>query len=221
MDTDFAIEVKNLTRDFGDFRAVDDLSFQVRRGEVFGFLGPNGAGKSTTIHMLTGLVQPTSGSGRVAGLDLAREARQIKRHIGYMSQSFSLYEDLTVEENLLFWRYLGLSPSRTRERAQELLSLMDLLERRRDLTRHLAKGLRQRLALASAIIHEPAILFLDEPTSGVDPVSRRKFWDLIYDMADAGVTTLVTSHYLVRMSSATSWPSCIKAPDSADPDSRP
>ena len=197
MDTDFAIEVQNLTRDFGNFRAVDDLSFQVRRGEIFGFLGPNGAGKSTTIHMLTGLLLPTSGSGRVAGLDLTREAKQIKRHIGYMSQRFSLYEDLTVEENLFFFGGIyGLSPSRTRQRAQELLSLMDLSERRRDLTRHLAKGLRQRLALASAIIHEPSILFLDEPTSGVDPVSRRKFWDLIYDMADAGVTTLVTSHYL-------------------------
>jgi ABC-2 type transport system ATP-binding protein len=133
----------------------------------------------------------------VAGLDLAREAKQIKRHIGYMSQRFSLYEDLTVEENLLFFGGIyGLSPTRARERAQELLGRMDLSERRRDLTRHLAKGLRQRLALASAIIHEPAILFLDEPTSGVDPVSRRKFWDLIYDMADAGVTTLVTSHYL-------------------------
>jgi ABC-2 type transport system ATP-binding protein len=197
MDSDFAIEVEHLTRDFGDFRAVDDLSFQVRRGEVFGFLGPNGAGKSTTIHLLTGLLQPTSGSGRVAGLDLGREAKRIKRQIGYMSQSFSLYEDLTVEENLLFFGGIyGLSPGRTRERAQELLSRMDLLERRRDLTRHLAKGLRQRLALASAILHEPAILFLDEPTSGVDPVSRRKFWDLIYNLADTGVTTLVTSHYL-------------------------
>jgi ABC-2 type transport system ATP-binding protein len=197
MGTDFAIEVKNLTRDFGDFRAVDDLSFQVRRGEIFGFLGPNGAGKSTTIHLLTGLLQPTSGSGQVAGLDLARDATRIKRQIGYMSQRFSLYEDLTVEENLRFFGGIyGLSPARSRKRAQELLSLMDLWERRRDLTRHLAKGLRQRLALASAIIHEPAILFLDEPTSGVDPVSRRNFWDLIYDMADAGVTTLVTSHYL-------------------------
>jgi len=197
MDSDFAIEVEHLTRDFGDFRAVDDLSFQVRRGEVFGFLGPNGAGKSTTIHLLTGLLQPTAGSGRVAGLDLEREAKRIKRQIGYMSQRFSLYEDLTVEENLLFFGGIyGLSPSRTKERAQELLSLMDLLERRRDLTRHLAKGLRQRLALASAILHEPAILFLDEPTSGVDPVSRRKFWDLIYNLADTGVTTLVTSHYL-------------------------
>jgi ABC-2 type transport system ATP-binding protein len=197
MDNDFAIEVKNLTRDFGDFRAVDDLSFQVRRGEVFGFLGPNGAGKSTTIHLLTGLLRPTSGSGRVAGLDLARQAKQIKRQIGYMSQRFSLYEDLTVEENLLFFGGIyGLSPARAKERAQELLDRMDLLERRRDLTRHLAKGLLQRLALASAIIHEPGILFLDEPTSGVDPVSRRKFWDLIYDMADTGVTTLVTSHYL-------------------------
>jgi ABC-2 type transport system ATP-binding protein len=197
MESDFAIEVEHLTRDFGDFRAVEDLSFQVRRGEVFGFLGPNGAGKSTTIQLLTGLLQPTSGSGRVAGLDLGRQAKQIKRQIGYMSQRFSLYEDLTVEENLLFFGGIyGMSPARTRERAQELLGRMDLLERRRDLTRHLAKGLRQRLALASAILHEPAILFLDEPTSGVDPVSRRKFWDLIYDMADTGVTTLVTSHYL-------------------------
>ena len=179
------------------FRAVDEISFQVRRGEIFGFLGPNGAGKSTTIHMLTGLLRPTAGSGRVAGLDLVREAKQIKKQIGFMSQRFSLYEDLTVEENLSFFGGIyGLSPSSTRQRAQELLSRMDLSERRRDLTRHLAKGLRQRLALASAIIHEPAILFLDEPTSGVDPVSRRKFWDLIYDMADTGVTTLVTSHYL-------------------------
>jgi ABC-2 type transport system ATP-binding protein len=197
MDTDFAIEVKNLSCHFGDFPAVDDLSFQVRRGEIFGFLGPNGAGKSTTIHMLTGLLYPTAGSGQVAGLDLVRQVKQIKRQIGYMSQRFSLYEDLTVEENLLFFGGIyGLSPARSRERARELLNRMDLSERRRDLTRHLAKGLRQRLALASAILHEPAILFLDEPTSGVDPVSRRKFWDLIYDMADAGVTTLVTSHYL-------------------------
>lgn len=149
------------------------------------------------IHLLTGLLHPTSGTGKVAGFDLTRQAKQIKRHIGYMSQRFSLYEDLTVEENLLFFGGIyGLPPSRSRERARELLNLMDLSERRRDLTRHLAKGLRQRLALASAIIHEPDILFLDEPTSGVDPESRRKFWDLIYDMADAGVTTLVTSHYL-------------------------
>jgi ABC-2 type transport system ATP-binding protein len=197
MDTEVAIEVKHLTRDFGDFRAVDDLSFQVRRGEIYGFLGPNGAGKSTTMHMLTGLLRPTSGAGQVAGLDLARDAKRIKRQIGYMSQRFSLYEDLTVEENLFFFGGIyGLSPARVKERAGELLSRMDLMERRRDLTRHLAKGLRQRLALASAIIHDPPILFLDEPTSGVDPVSRRKFWDLIYDMADAGVTTLVTSHYL-------------------------
>jgi len=197
MDSGFAIEVKNLTRDFGDFRAVDDLSFKVRRGEVFGFLGPNGAGKSTMIQLLTGLLYPTSGTGKVAGLDLVRQARQIKRQIGYMSQRFSLYEDLTVEENLRFFGGIyGLSPASSRERARELLNRMDLSERRRDLTRHLAKGLRQRLALASAILHDPAILFLDEPTSGVDPVSRRKFWDLIYDMADAGVTTLVTSHYL-------------------------
>ena len=191
------IEIRNLSKWYGATMAIQNLNFNVKRGEVVGFLGPNGAGKSTMIHLLTGLLHPTAGSGQVAGLDLTRQAKQIKRQIGYMSQRFSLYEDLTVEENLLFFGGIyGLSPARSRERARELLSRMDLSERRRDLTRHLAKGLRQRLALASAIIHEPAILFLDEPTSGVDPVSRRKFWDLIYDMADAGVTTLVTSHYL-------------------------
>ncbi len=192
-----AIIVKDLTRDFGSFRAVDRISFTVERGEIFGFLGPNGAGKSTTIRMLNGLLLPTAGEGRVAGLDVVRESDRIKEQIGYMSQRFSLYEDLTAEENLSFFGGIyGLSEERLAERIEEVLTLVGLEDRRRELTRNLALGLRQRLALASAVLHEPPILFLDEPTSGVDPISRRKFWDLIYAMAEAGVTILVTTHYL-------------------------
>ncbi len=179
-----AISVNNLSRQFGDFKAVDRVSFEVNRGEIFGFLGPNGAGKSTTIRMLTGLLLPTSGEGRVGGFDIIRENDRIKQTIGYMSQRFSLYEDLTAEENLNFFGGVyGLPAARLRERLTEVLRLVGLSDRRRQLTRTLALGLKQRLALASAIIHEPAILFLDEATSGVDPISRRNFWDLIYDMA--------------------------------------
>jgi ABC-2 type transport system ATP-binding protein len=192
-----AIAVRNLTRDFGDFRAVDRITFQVNRGEIFGFLGPNGAGKSTTIRMLTGHLLPTGGEGQVAGLDIVRDSRKIKQQIGYMSQRFSLYEDLTVEENLTFFGGVyGLSRARLRERTEELLELVGLSERRRELASHLALGLRQRLGLASAVLHEPSILFLDEPTSGVDPISRRNFWDLIYALAERQVTVLVTTHYL-------------------------
>jgi ABC-2 type transport system ATP-binding protein len=192
-----AIEVQDLTKDFGTFRAVDHVSFAVERGEIFGFLGPNGAGKSTTIRMLNGLLLPTSGAGRVAGLDITRESEQIKQQIGYMSQRFSLYEDLTAEENLTFFGGVyGLAPERLEERVGETLEMVGLLPRRRELTRNLALGLRQRLALASAILHEPPILFLDEPTSGVDPISRRNFWDLIYGLAEHGVTILVTTHYM-------------------------
>ena len=192
-----ALEVKNLTRDFGKFRAVDNVSFTVARGEIFGFLGPNGAGKSTTIRMLNGLLLPSAGEGWVDGLHIVRDQNQIKARIGYMSQRFSLYEDLTAEENLSFFGGVyGLPPDRLQERLDEVLALVDLTPRRRDLTRDLALGLRQRLALASAVLHEPSILFLDEPTSGVDPISRRNFWDLIYAMADQGVTVLVTTHYL-------------------------
>jgi ABC-2 type transport system ATP-binding protein len=192
-----AIEVKDLTRDFGKFRAVDHVSFTVARGEIFGFLGPNGAGKSTTIRMLNGLLLPTAGEGWVDGLDIVRDHDRIKARIGYMSQRFSLYEDLTAEENLTFFGGIyGLPPARLAERLEEVLNLVDLAPRRRDLTRDLALGFRQRLALASAVLHEPSILFLDEPTSGVDPISRRNFWDLIYAMADQGVTVLVTTHYL-------------------------
>jgi ABC-2 type transport system ATP-binding protein len=197
MTADNAIEVTNLTRDFNGFRAVNRVSFTVRRGEIFGFLGPNGAGKSTTMRMLNGLLLPTSGEGRVAGYDIIRESHRIKQDVGYMSQRFSLYEDLTAEENLHFFGGVyGLSNSRLQERIAEVLSLVGLTDRRRDLTRTLALGLRQRLALASAMLHEPSLLFLDEPTSGVDPISRRNFWDLIYAMADRGVTVLVTTHYM-------------------------
>ncbi|MCA1990396.1 MAG: ABC transporter ATP-binding protein [Desulfarculus sp.] len=192
-----AIVVEGLTRDFGKFRAVDQVSFRVRRGEIFGFLGPNGAGKSTTIRMLCGLLLPSGGRGSVAGLDVVAENKRIKQVIGYMSQRFSLYDDLTVQENLSFFGGVyGLSPSRVAQRSEEVLHLVGLSDRRHDLTGTLAGGLRQRLALASAILHQPEILFLDEPTSGVDPNSRRNFWDIIGDMAAQGVTILVTTHYL-------------------------
>jgi ABC-2 type transport system ATP-binding protein len=197
MENEKAIVVKNLTKVFGVFTAVDGISFEVHRGEIFGFLGPNGAGKSTTIRMLNGLLLPTAGEGTVAGFDIIREQDQIKQHLGYMSQRFSLYEDLTAEENLNFFGGVyGLSASRVKERSQEVLSLVGLWERRRELTRLLPLGLKQRLALASAVLHEPPILFLDEATSGVDPISRRTFWDLIYAMAEKGVTILVTTHYM-------------------------
>jgi ABC-2 type transport system ATP-binding protein len=197
MQTDKAIVVKNLSRHFGDFKAVDDISFEVNRGEIFGFLGPNGAGKSTTIRMLNGLLLPTSGEGRVGGFDIIRQNEQIKSHIGYMSQRFSLYEDLTAAENLdFFGGVYGLSASRLKARITEVLTLVGLEERRGELTRNLPLGLKQRLALASAIIHQPPILFLDEATSGVDPISRRNFWDLIYAMAEEGRTILVTTHYM-------------------------
>jgi ABC-2 type transport system ATP-binding protein len=197
MPNDKAIIVKNLSRHFGDFKAVDNISFEVDRGEIFGFLGPNGAGKSTTIRMLNGLLLPTRGEGWVGGFDIIRETAQIKNHIGYMSQRFSLYEDLTAEENLTFFGGVyGLPPGRLKERITEVLIQVGLEDRRRALTRNLPLGLKQRLALASAIIHEPSILFLDEATSGVDPISRRNFWDLIYAMAQEGRTILVTTHYM-------------------------
>jgi ABC-2 type transport system ATP-binding protein len=197
MATEKAIVVSNLTKEFGTFRAVDNISFEVEKGEIFGFLGPNGAGKSTTIRMLNGLLLPTSGEGWVGGFDIVRQSEEIKQSIGYMSQRFSLYEDLTAEENLTFFGGIyGLSTRRLKERSHEVLGLVGLSERRTELTRNLALGLRQRLALASAILHEPPILFLDEPTSGVDPISRRNFWDLIYGMAERGITILVTTHYM-------------------------
>jgi ABC-2 type transport system ATP-binding protein len=189
--------VQELTRRFGAFTAVDKVSFEVPRGEVFGFLGPNGAGKTTTIKMLTGLLKPTSGSGRVAGFDLLRDTEEIKRRIGYMSQQFSLYGDLTVEENIEFFAHLYSVPRERRAaRREAVLEMADLKEGGERLTRELSLGWKQRLALGTAVLHEPPILFLDEPTSGVDPISRRAFWDLIYDLAGRGTTVFVSTHYM-------------------------
>jgi len=188
---------EELTRRFGSFVAVDHVSFDARRGEVFGFLGPNGAGKTTTIKMLTGLLQPSSGRGTVAGFDLARDTDEIKRRIGYMSQLFSLYGDLTVEENIAFFSGLnGVPQARRATRRDWVLEMAGLTEHRRRLTRELSLGWKQRLALGTAVLHEPAILFLDEPTSGVDPISRRAFWDLIYSLAAQGTTVFVSTHYM-------------------------
>jgi len=192
-----AVEVEHLTKRFGDFVAVNDISFSVGTGEVFGFLGPNGAGKTTTIKMLTGLVLPTSGRGRVAGFDIMTESEEIKKRIGYMSQLFSLYGDLTVDENIAFFSGLYNVPPERKERRREwVLEMANLREQRNRLVRDLSLGWKQRLALGCAVLHEPPILFLDEPTSGVDPISRRRFWDLIYQLADGGTTVFVTTHYM-------------------------
>ena len=192
-----AITVRDLTRRFGAFVAVDRLSFDVRQGEIFGFLGANGAGKSTTIRMLCGLLKPTSGSAVVGGVDVSRDPEQVKCRIGYMSQRFSLYELLTVEQNIRFFGALyGLDDAKLAARREFVLEMSGLRGRERTLARDLAGGWRQRLALGCAILHEPAIVFLDEPTGGVDPVSRRRFWRFIEDLARSGVTILVTTHYL-------------------------
>lgn len=195
--TSIAVEVEDLVKTFGNFIAVDHIHFQVSKGEIFGFLGPNGAGKSTTIRMLCGLLLPTSGKGRVAGFDLMKEPEKIKQVIGYMSQKFSLYEDLTVAENIQFFGGIyGLSGSFQRERENQVLEMTDLQKLRDRITRTLAVGWKQRLALGCAILHEPSILFLDEPTSGVDPISRRNFWNLIQEMGEKGVTAFVTTHHM-------------------------
>jgi ABC-2 type transport system ATP-binding protein len=196
-ESNVAVRVTDLSRRFGDFVAVNKVSFEVPKGEIFGFLGPNGAGKSTTIRMLCGLLAPSSGSGTVAGFDVTREAEEIKRHIGYMSQRFSLYEDLTVEENIHFYGGIyGIDGARLAERREWAVTMAGLEDHRKNLTAVLSGGWKQRLALACAILHEPPIIFLDEPTSGVDPVSRRRFWDMIYEMADQGITVFVTTHYM-------------------------
>jgi len=193
----YAVEVEDLTRVFGTFVAVDHVTFDVGKGEIFGFLGPNGAGKTTTIKMLTGLISPSSGKGTVSGYDVATEAESIKRHIGYMSQLFSLYADLSVEENIRFFSGLYGVPSEARkERTQWVLEMAGLTDQRRRLTGELPLGWKQRLALGCAVIHEPPVLFLDEPTSGVDPISRRNFWDLIYSLAGGGTTVFVSTHYM-------------------------
>jgi ABC-2 type transport system ATP-binding protein len=192
-----AVQVRELTRRFNDFTAVETISFTVNRGEIYGFLGPNGAGKSTTIRMLCGLLRPSSGGGTVAGFDILRQAELIKRHIGYMSQKFSLYDDLRVRENIDFYGGIyGLHGTHLQRRKAWALEMSGLLEQQDSLTAILSAGWKQRLALACAILHEPPVLFLDEPTSGVDPLSRRRFWELIYAMAEQGVTVFVTTHYM-------------------------
>ncbi len=192
-----AIVVKNLTRRFGGFVAVDNVSFSVEEGEIFGFLGSNGAGKSTTIRMLCGLLKPTSGSATVGGVDVARDPERVKAQIGYMSQKFSLYELLTVDQNIrLYAELYGVHPARFEERRRFAIEMAGLAGRERTMPRDLPGGFRQRLALGCAILHEPRILFLDEPTGGVDPISRRQFWRLIGDLSKSGVTVLVTTHYL-------------------------
>jgi len=197
MNQGYAVEVEGLTRRFGEFTAVDAVSFRIRQGEVFGFLGPNGAGKTTTIRMLCGILPPSEGAARVLSIDVARHPDQVKQRIGYMSQRFSLYEDLTVRENLEFYAGVYQVPRRERaKRVRELIEMAGLTGRERELAGHLSGGVRQRLALGCAIVHQPPILFLDEPTSGVDPASRRRFWDMIYAFAAQGVTVMVTTHYM-------------------------
>jgi ABC-2 type transport system ATP-binding protein len=194
---DLAISVSELTKVFGHFTAVDHVTFDIARGEVFGFLGPNGAGKSTTIRMLTGLLAPTSGSALVGGISIGREPERVRENIGYMSQKFSLYMDLTVAENIAFFGGVyGLEGQKLRDRAATVARMAGLDGLEGELTGTLSGAFQQRLALGCAILHEPPILFLDEPTSGVDPISRRQFWDLIHDMAARGVTILVTTHFM-------------------------
>jgi len=192
-----ALEIRDLVKKFGDFTAVDHVTFQVAQGEIFGFLGPNGAGKSTVIRMLCGLLTPTAGWGAVAGFDVTKNPEEIRKNIGYMSQKFSLYDDLSVEQNIDFFSRIYSVPKQLRsERKEYVLRMAGLTDRRDTLTRLLAGGWKQRLALGCAIVHSPRILFLDEPTSGVDPIARRSFWDLIYQLAEGGQTILVTTHYM-------------------------
>jgi len=192
-----AVEAVNLSKHFDSFVAVDRVSFSVRRGEIFGFLGPNGAGKTTTIRMLLGLLKPTSGTAAVLGFDIVKQTHEVKRRIGYMSQRFSLYDDLTVDENLNFYgQTYGVRGQQLRARKELVLQMAGLNGRETELTRNLAGGWKQRLALGAAIIHEPEMLFLDEPTAGVDPISRRSFWRLLYDLAEGGTTIMVTTHYM-------------------------
>ncbi len=194
---DYSITVNKLTKKFGDFTAVNGVSFNVKKGEIFGFLGPNGAGKSTTIRMLCGILEPTGGGGTVGGFDINNDSERIKENIGYMSQKFSLYEDLTVSENLDFYAGIYQTEKQGRvQRKQQMIEMAGLVGRENELTSNLAGGWKQRLALGCAVIHYPKILFLDEPTSGVDPVSRRNFWKLIYRLSEEGTTILVTTHYM-------------------------
>lgn len=197
MDSENTISVRNLTKKFGNFTAVDNISFDVARGEIFGFLGANGAGKTTAMRMLCGLSMPTSGSGIVAGYDIVRQPEEIKKHIGYMSQKFSLYQDLTVAENLtLFSTIYGMSDKEIRAKSDEIFQLLEMTAMKDTLVRDIPTGWKQKLAFSSATIHRPDVVFLDEPTGGVDPVTRRKFWELIYRASSQGMTIFVTTHYL-------------------------
>jgi len=194
---DSVIVTKNLTRKFGDFAAVDKISFNVKKGEIFGFLGANGAGKTTAIRMLIGVLKPTSGEATVAGHDVYKESEAIKREIGYMSQKFSLYQDLTVQENIrLYGGIYGLSMKSIREKSDELVEILGLQDVRHKRISSLPLGWKQKLAFSVAIMHEPAIVFLDEPTGGVDPIIRRQFWELIYKTSNEGTTVFVTTHYM-------------------------
>ena len=195
--SNLVISVRNLTKRFGDFTAVDSISFDVSKGEIFGFLGANGAGKTTAMRMLCGLSYPTSGTGTIAGLDVRNDGELIKRKIGYMSQRFSLYNDLTVQENMrLYASIYGLSKQETDERSTQLLSRLNFLSERNTLVGSLPLGWKQKLSFAVATIHRPEIVFLDEPTGGVDPITRRQFWELIYEAAADGTTIFVTTHYM-------------------------
>ena len=191
------IEIRNLTKKFGDFTAVDNISFDVRKGEIFGFLGANGAGKTTAMRILCGLSRPTSGGGTVSGYDINTEQEKIKRHIGYMSQKFSLYPDLTVRENIrLFGGIYGLRDREIREKTDAMLKMLEMMSEKDKFAGALPLGWKQKLAFSIALIHEPEIIFLDEPTGGVDPETRRRFWEMIYDTAEKGVTVFVTTHYM-------------------------
>lgn len=195
--TDYIIQVKDLTKQFGTFTAVDHISYEVKRGEIFGFLGANGAGKTTAMRMLCGLSYPTSGSGTVAGFDVVKEGEKIKRHIGYMSQRFSLYDDLTVMENMeLFGGIYGVKSRELKDRATSLLQKLDFIEEKDTMVSALPLGWKQKLAFAVATLHNPEIVFLDEPTGGVDPITRRQFWEMIYQSASEGTTIFVTTHYM-------------------------
>lgn len=192
-----AVEIRNLTKRFGDFTAVDNISFNVRRGEIFGFLGANGAGKTTAMRILCGLSRPTSGEGTVAGYDINTQQEKIKRRIGYMSQKFSLYPDLTVRENIrLFGGIYGLKDKKIKEKTDTLLSMLDMRQERDKFAGSLPLGWKQKLAFSIAMIHDPEIIFLDEPTGGVDPETRRRFWEMIYDASEKGTTVFVTTHYM-------------------------
>lgn len=197
MDSRNVIEVEHLTKRFGDFTAVDDITFEVHKGEIFGFLGANGAGKTTAMRMLTGLSFPTSGRGIVAGFDIWTQSELIKKHIGYMSQKFALYGDLTVEDNLeLFAGIYGVPRAEVSVRTDELLTRLSLIHEKKSLVRDLPQGWKQKLAFSVSIIHKPEIVFLDEPTGGVDPAARRQFWELIYEAVNEGITAFVTTHYM-------------------------